>query len=113
MNHSNENKSITTNISATLFTEPKNRSEEAKTKYGHRWFASVEDTEYDCEEAYRLRIDEEDMAEEQRIMSMRRTPLLRSAKREKFEDSISEAPEKTHRVFVGRMRCRKQLSSQR
>jgi hypothetical protein len=81
MNHSNENKSITTNISATLFTEPKNRSEEAKTKYGHRWFASVEDTEFDCEEAYRLRIDEEDMAEEQRIMSMRRTPLLRSAKR--------------------------------
>ena len=95
MNHSNEIKSITTNISATVFTEPKNRSEEAKTKYGHRWFASVEDTEYDCEEAYRLRIDEEDMAEEQRIMSMRRTPLLRSAKREKFEDSISEAPEKT------------------
>ena len=62
MNHSKEIKTNATNISATI---------EAKTKFGHRWFASVHGTEYDCEEAYRLRIDEEDMAEEQRIMSLR------------------------------------------
>jgi hypothetical protein len=91
MNHSNENKSITTNISATLFTEPKNRSEEAKTKYGHRWFASVEDTEYDCEEAYRLRIDEEDMAEEQRIMSMRSRILSTSSLRKLSSASLTES----------------------
>ena len=71
MNHSKEIKTNATNNFATLFTEPKNRSEEAKTKFGHRWFSSVHDTEYDCEEAYRLCIDEEDMAEEQRIMSLR------------------------------------------
>ena len=106
MNHSNEIKSITTNISATLFTEPKNTSEEAKTKYGHRWFASVEDTEYDCEEAYRLRIDEEDMAEEQRIMSMRCRILSTSSLRK-----LSGESSNTYHFVSGVLR--KQLSSQR
>jgi len=35
--------------------------------------------------------------------TLRRTPLLRSAEREEFEDSMSEAPEKTQWVFVGRI----------